>query len=256
MHGDYLHFQPHRIPHHVERSTSSWTSGDLMVWKDKVVESQVRLALRVYRNLHHLMMLITSLSFYVIIFWIAPTFPGALRRAEELVGQLLSSHGNGTVNVTSWLYHVLDWALYLVPAAPVMFLILNLCRLAGLIRDKIQGSGEKKVWPAVRICFVSISLYPVLAWASWSPVSGDWPLRETVVFRAQQRAIGQFFLGFQLCGRVLLVPMLKTHNILRFLIGKILDPNVRLAICEQNPHVLQSWPELEQRAVIARTQLT
>ena len=195
IHGDYLQFQPHRIPHHVELSSGSWVSGHLMVWREAIVP-QPRMAVSVYKQLAALYMLLVALWEIASLLFIAPLAPSTLVRAEEVVVKFLDSSSNDTAYATRWLYRLLDWAIYftawtsLATVAFFAYTVYQLCNK--LLSKKI----EKKKAPAAVFVVVFSALFGVVCLCVFSmsvssPQSGL-SHRERMVMKAELRAVGQY----------------------------------------------------------------
>ena len=260
IHGDYLHFQPHRIPHHVERCSGSWVSGDLMVWK-RQFGPQERMAPPVYLRLFWCFLVILVAFILVVLLLVAPLFPATLGRAEELIDKFLDSSDNQTASMTSWLYAVLSWLLYLTPWAGVVPLVLccllvvgNICiRLRKEVLPWKQRAARATRGVVLVSFYASVPIY--LATATWSPVPNGLSNREAAVLRVEQRSIGQFVGGG--CLGLAAVVYATLSNLPRILvlagIGQIKRPRRFLEFCKKHPEVVWSFTEMRQLCEIAQT---
>ncbi|CAE7588972.1 unnamed protein product [Symbiodinium sp. CCMP2456] len=248
--GDYLHFQPHRIPHHVEQSCGSWMSGHLMVWRRDAIEPQARMRPQVYSCL--------SLAFIVlVVLWelasfllIAPLAPATLVRAEEVVQKFLSSYSSGW---THMFYTMLDWMIYstawssLLPAALFAYLIWD---LPGLKKSAISATFgcACATFGCACLCIFVMSL--------GSP-SKSLSQREATVLRAELRAVGQYvgaaFLSlFTVVGASL--DSVRTILVLGGM-GSMTSPGAYLKFCHKHPLLLQVYPDMKELKKVARKRL-
>ena len=260
IHGDYLHFQPHRIPHHVERCSGSWVSGDLMVWKQHF-GPQERMAPPVYLRLFWCFLAIYAAFFVVVLVLVAPLFPATLGRGEELIDKFLDSSDNQTASMTRWLYVIVSWLLYLTPWAGVVPLVL-LCLLVVWVlwrefRKELlpwkQRAARATRYVVLAALYASLPMY--IATATWSPLPNGLSHREAAVLRAEQRGIGQFVAGG--CLGLAAVVYAVRSNLPQLLvlagIGPMTRPRRFLKFCEKHPELVRSFPEMRQLCDIAQT---
>ncbi|CAE7939906.1 unnamed protein product [Symbiodinium sp. KB8] len=254
--GDYLHFQPHRIPHHVEQSCGSWMSGHLMVWRRDAIEPQARMRPQVYSRLARAWFVLVCLWEVASLLVIAPLAPATLVRAEEVVQKFLSSYSSGA---TGMLYILLDWMIYftawssLLPAALFAYLLWQSYRTlsdgSGLPSFKRNGAAFLGFFSAIFSC----TCLCIFVMSLGSP-SNSLSQREKTVLRAELRAVGQY-VGAAFLSLVSVVvagqDSLRTIEVLGGQ-GSMKSPGDYLQFCRTHPLLLQAYPDMEELKKLAR----
>ena len=249
IYGEYLHFQSHRIPHHVEQSSSSWTSGHLMVWKEPIL-SQARMNPKVYKYIGWSYFLIIAAWEVACFTLIAPLAPSTLVRAEEVIVKFLQSADNQTGYATHWLYTILSWAIYFTPwtclawAAQAIY-VFHLAYKVWSDEDRTC----RTLATVALFCFFAVGSFFGSLWvfitSLSSPPSGL-PGRETMVLRAELRAVGQYMGALLLSMAVVFYSSLKSIAAVQGLGDDktLMTPSGFLGFCDEHPNVVQSVPDL------------
>ena len=257
--GDYLHFQPHRIPHHVEQSCGSWMSGHLMVWRRDAIEPQARMRPEVYSRLSTAFVVLVCLWEFACFFLIAPLAPATLVRAEEVVQKFLSSNSSGATRV---LYILLDWMIYfttwgcLLPAAHFAYMVW---RSYGKLSD---GSGlpsfkrKSEAFAGFCCAIFACSCLCIFVMSLGSP-SNSLSQREATVLRAELRAVGQYVGAAFLSLFVVVVAAHDSIKTIKVLGGKgsMKSPGEYLEFCQTHPLLLQAYPDMKKLKKPARKRL-
>ncbi|CAE7761844.1 unnamed protein product [Symbiodinium sp. CCMP2592] len=253
--GDYLHFQPHRIPHHVEQSCGSWMSGHLMVWRREAIEPQTRMRPQVYLRLALAYWVLVGLWEIASFLMIAPLAPATLVRAEEVVQKFLGSYSSGA---TSTFYTLLDWMLYftawssLLPAACFAYLVwlsYKQWSAGSGLSPKRQSAAFVGFFSAILACACLCAFVLSLG----SP-SSSLSQREAAVLRAELRAVGQYA-GAAFLSLFAVVAAsfdgLQTFGVLGGT-GPMKIPGDYLEFCHKHPLLLQAYPDMEELKKVAR----
>ena len=250
IHGDYLRYQPHRIPHHVEKCSSSWASGDLLIWKDRW-EPQERMAPYVYWRLFISLRIMLMFFFYLQVFLLAPLFPASLRRSEELIGGF--SEQISDFPPVAW--PMLGGASFLIHNVNIIAALLMVLGVCVQMLLSVYQPGAVKQWARRLGATLGYTFY--LTWITWFPTSGV-SQREALILRAQFQGIGHFYLGLALSISPILWIAIKHADALRTLAGRgpMFRSTTFLKFCEKHSDVVQSFPEMKELLFIAQTPLS
>ncbi|CAE7477037.1 unnamed protein product, partial [Symbiodinium sp. CCMP2456] len=264
IHGDFLHFQKYRIPHHIEQFSSTWHKGHLMIWTKTCITPQGRMHPRVYRNHFYAFVCFYLLGGGASIMLIAPLAGGTIVRADEMIIQLLESPENQNAPVTSSLYSIVHWALYLPALCPLVmaFGFPYICwkefrrgeiSITDRFRKRPCSTGARAcailcvciLWPVVWLWVLAIVVTP--------PRPETWSQRQLEVLQAERGAIGPFT-GVVFMTMWVLSGAIKQRVFLTLAgCGPVEHRSDFLKFCEEHPGIVQAFPELSELKDIAQT---
>ena len=247
IYGDYLQFQPHRIAHHIERCSSTWQEGHLMVWR-RAVRHQVRMRPLVYARLLQLVqILIMSFEIASLVF-LAPLVPASVSRADEVVIAFLGSLQNQKALVSSLMYTILDWVLYLsawTVLIPFAMFLMRVWTKRSLLKSCF---GQYPVACCVLIVCCVLMVFGLVLFLSFveSSIPSGLSQREARIWSAEQRGAGQFLGAWLGALAGILVAVSPYFEVWSVLAGKgvMKQPMLFLKFCEHHPDLLRSFHEL------------